>query len=111
VLVSHELVEVATDPQGGGFLGAKGTCDESGWCEIADVCESLSVLDGVTVQAYWSNRDHDCIAPGSAAPKHPFETRPSTRRSPASGVPTRVGTGHPCPGLGGSGQVGQREGE
>jgi hypothetical protein len=71
VLVSHELVEVATDPQGGGFLGANGTCDESGWCEIADVCESLSVLDGVTVQAYWSNRDHDCIAPGSAAPKHP----------------------------------------
>jgi hypothetical protein len=97
VLVSHELVEVATDPQGGGFLGANGTCDESGWCEIADVCESLSVLDGVTVQAYWSNRDHDCIAPGSAAPKHPSKPGGAPGDPPASGVPTRVGTGQPLP--------------
>jgi hypothetical protein len=68
-IVSHELVESATDPEGSGFRGAKGTCDEPGWCEIADVCESTwSMVDGVMVKGYWSNRDNDCVAPGSVAP-------------------------------------------
>jgi hypothetical protein len=92
VLVSHELVEVATDPQGGGFLGANGTCDESGWCEIADVCESTwSTVDGVTVQGYWSNQDNECIAPSSVAPD-PIEPEPV--------APARAGnmTIHPATG-------------
>jgi hypothetical protein len=74
-LVSHELVESATDPEGSGFLGVKGTCDESGWCEIADVCESLATVDGVMVQAYWSNRHDDCIVPGGVA-LEPIEPEP-----------------------------------
>jgi hypothetical protein len=68
-IISHELVEAATNPDGHGFLGVKGTCgDRSGWCEIADVCESTwSTVDGVTVQGYWSNQHNDCIAPSSDA--------------------------------------------
>jgi hypothetical protein len=95
-LISHELVEAATDPDGGGFLGVNGTCNEPGWCEIADVCESRwSKVDGVAVLAYWSNRDHDCIAPGSAAPKHPSKPSEAPGDPPTSTRPTRVGTGHP----------------
>jgi hypothetical protein len=93
--VSHELVEAATDPDGGGLLGLKGTCDEPGWCEIADVCESLSILDGVTVQAYWSNQHNACIVPGSAAPKHPSESGEAPGDPSASAGRTRVGTGNP----------------
>jgi hypothetical protein len=95
-LISHELVESATDPDGRGFLGVNGTCNEPDWCEIADVCEpNLSTVDGVAIQAYWSNRDHDCIAPGSAAPKHPSKPGGAPRNPAASSVPTQVGTGHP----------------
>jgi hypothetical protein len=83
-IISHELVEAATDPDGRGFLGVKGTCDGPGWCEIADICEStLSTVDGITVQAYWSNQDNDCVAPGSVAPD-PVEPQPV--------APTRAGT-------------------
>jgi hypothetical protein len=81
-IVSHELVETATDPEGKGFLGVKGTCgDRSNWCEVADVCESAwSTVDGVTVQGYWSNRDNDCIAPGSVTPE---PVAPSQARHPS----------------------------
>ena len=87
--VSHELVEAATDPEGSGFLGVNGTCDEPGWCEIADdVCEStLSSVDGIIVQAYWSNRDNDCITPGSVAAPG---TRPGGPSSYRSGEPSEV---------------------
>ncbi len=105
-LISHELVESATDPDGRGFLGVNGTCNEPGWCEIADVCEpKLSKVDGVAIQAYWSNRDHDCIAPGSAAPstlrnqaEHPAiplpqacqpGSEPATQEAPDIGPTTR----------------------
>jgi hypothetical protein len=82
--VSHELIESATDPEGNGFRGATGTCDEPGWCEVADICEStLSTVDGITVEAYWSNRDNDCVTPGGVAPE-PVGRKPV--------VPTRAGT-------------------
>jgi hypothetical protein len=75
-LVSHELVESATDPDGSGFLGINGTCHETGWCEIADVCEgTLATVDGIMVQAYWSNQDNECVVPGSVPPK-PVEPEP-----------------------------------
>jgi hypothetical protein len=87
-LVAHELVESATDPEGSGFLGVKGTCDEPGWCEIADVCESTwSMVDGVMVKAYWSNRDNDCIVPSSVAPEPIAPTR-------GGNVTIRPTTGH-----------------
>src|SRR5262245_29522411 len=85
-LISHELVESATDPDGRGFLGVNGTCNESGWCEIADVCEpELSKVDGVAIQAYWSNRDHDCLAPGRAAPNPRSKPGGAPADPPASG--------------------------
>ena len=65
-IISHELVESATDPDGSGFLGVNRTCDGPGWCEIADICESTwASIDGITVHAYWSNQDNACIAPSN----------------------------------------------
>jgi hypothetical protein len=93
--VSHELVESATDPEGSGFVGARGTCDESGWCEIADdVCEStLSRVDGIAVQAYWSNRDNRCVVPGGVTSQHaPAGRAPEDRDGGRSEVePPRPG--------------------
>ncbi len=62
-IISHELVESATDPEGSAFLGVAGTCSQGGWCEIGDVCSSTSTLDGVTVQSYWSNQAGQCAVP------------------------------------------------
>jgi hypothetical protein len=62
-IISHEVVESATDPEGTAFLGVAGTCSQGGWCEIGDVCSSTSVLDGVTVQSYWSNQAGACAVP------------------------------------------------
>ena len=62
-IISHEVVESATDPEGSAFLGVAGTCSQGGWCEIGDVCSSTSVLDGVTVQSYWSNQAGACTVP------------------------------------------------
>jgi hypothetical protein len=59
-IISHELVESATEPEGSAFLGVAGTCSQGGWCEIGDVCSSTSILDGVTVQSYWSNQAGQC---------------------------------------------------
>jgi hypothetical protein len=62
-IFSHELVESVTDPEGSAILGIPGTCSQSGWCEIADVCYFNGVVNGVTVQAYWSNSDNGCVIP------------------------------------------------
>ena len=62
-IISHEVVEAATDPEGSAFLGVAGTCSQGGWCEIGDVCSSTAVLDGVTVQSFWSNQAAACIVP------------------------------------------------
>ena len=64
-ILSHELVESCTDPEGSAILGTSGTCNQGGWCEIGDVCEGINtVLNGVDVQKYWSQRDHACIVQG-----------------------------------------------
>jgi hypothetical protein len=62
-IISHEIVEAATDPEGSAFLGVAGTCSQGGWCEIGDVCSSTSVVDGVTVQSFWSNQAGACAVP------------------------------------------------
>lgn len=62
-IISHEVVESVTDPEGSAFLGVAGTCSQGGWCEIGDVCSSRSILDGVTVQSYWSNQAAGCVVP------------------------------------------------
>lgn len=70
-IMSHEIVEAATDPEGTGFLGVHGTCDGNGWCEIADICASTGVVDHVVVRSYWSNQDGECIVPGVGQPASP----------------------------------------
>jgi hypothetical protein len=69
-ILSHELVEAATDPEGTAIVGVPGTCGaQEGWCEIGDICEDCAqcygTVNGVKVQAYWSDRDQACIIPGS----------------------------------------------
>ena len=92
-VISHELVESATDPEGSGFRGVEATCDEPGWCEIADVCESnWSMIDGILVRGYWSNRDDDCIVPGGVAPR-PVAPR-SVAPSRAGNLPIQPTAGH-----------------
>jgi hypothetical protein len=70
-IMSHEIVEAATDPEGTGFLGVHGTCDGNGWCEIADICASTGVVDHVVVRSYWSNQAGECIVPGVGQPASP----------------------------------------
>jgi hypothetical protein len=67
-IMSHELVEAVTDPEGSAILGVTGTCSPGGWCEIADICPATGVLDGVTVESYWSNLAGGCVVPMS--PNH-----------------------------------------
>lgn len=61
---SHELVEAVTDPEGNAIMGDAGSCYGGGWCEIGDVCQgNVGQSNGVTVQAYWSQRDGVCVIP------------------------------------------------
>ena len=63
-IFSHEIVEAATDPEGNAILGDAGSCYGGGWCEIGDVCQgNTGMSNGVTVQAYWSQRDNACVIP------------------------------------------------
>ena len=62
-IFSHELVETCSDPEGSAILGVAGTCNQSGWCEIGDVCNSTGRVNGVQVQSYWSQRGGVCILP------------------------------------------------
>jgi hypothetical protein len=62
-ILSHEVVESATDPEGSAWLGVAGTCSQGGWCEIGDVCSSTGILNGVTVQSFWSNQAAACAVP------------------------------------------------
>lgn len=72
-ILTHEVVESCTDPEGSAILGTQGTCNQTGWCEIGDVCYINEVIDGVTVQRYWSQNDGTCIAP-----QWPVETFPQS---------------------------------
>lgn len=72
-VLSHELVESCTDPEGSAILGVAGTCSGGGWCEIGDVCQGTSgVLNGVTVQSFWSNNDGKCIIPNWPNVTYPY---------------------------------------
>jgi hypothetical protein len=72
-VLSHELVESCTDPEGSAILGVAGTCSGGGWCEIGDVCQGTSGnLHGVTVQSFWSNNDGKCIIPDWPNVAYPY---------------------------------------
>ncbi len=63
-IFSHELVEACTDPEGSAILGINGACREDSWCEIGDVCEhKVNVVNGITLQSYWSQHDGSCVLP------------------------------------------------
>jgi hypothetical protein len=75
-IISHEVVESATDPEGSTILGVPGTCSPGGWCEIADICPATGVLDGITVESYWSNLAGGCVVPHVAEPAVKDDTVP-----------------------------------
>jgi hypothetical protein len=77
-ILSHELVETCTDPEGDGWTG--NVCSQSGWCEIGDVCNTSAVVDGVTVQRYWSNFDGQCVVPTDAVVKTDKDDKDSKDR-------------------------------
>jgi hypothetical protein len=62
-IFSHELVESVTDPEGTAVTGVPGTCNQSGWCEIGDICNATGMVNGVVVQSYWSDEDQACVIP------------------------------------------------
>jgi hypothetical protein len=66
-IITHELVESVTDPEGSAILGVAGTCSQDGWCEIADICPDPRIVDGVAAAPYWSNLAGACIAPDRAS--------------------------------------------
>jgi hypothetical protein len=70
-ILSHEIVEAATDPDGTGFRGIAGACDQDAWCEIADACTGTAVVDGITVWPYWSNQTGGCVATTMPTPGSP----------------------------------------
>jgi hypothetical protein len=66
-IISHELVESITDPEGSAVLGVAGACRQGGWCEIADICPDPVIVDGVAAAPYWSNLAGACVAPDRAS--------------------------------------------
>ncbi len=58
---SHELVEALSDPEGDGIQ--VNPTNGSNWNEIGDACQSTGLVNGVTVQSYWSQSDRACVIP------------------------------------------------
>ena len=94
-IMSHEIVEAATDPEGSGFLGVPGTCSQEGWCEIADICGLTDVVDGVTVGSFWSDVAGECVVPTASEPSRSYLAAHSGQmRSPQrGGFPTVLRSG------------------
>lgn len=62
--LSHELAEIATDPNGGDGIRQTAGATQAGGGQIGDVCTSWCDDDsGVRVQAYWSQLDGACALP------------------------------------------------
>jgi len=58
---SHEVVEALTDPEGDGIQ--VNPTNGNAWNEIGDACRSTGLVNGVTVQSYWSQSDKACVIP------------------------------------------------
>jgi hypothetical protein len=97
--LSHEVVESATDPEGSGFRGVAGACDQDGWCEIADVCSATPMLNGITVWSYWSNQTGGCVVPALPPRGHPA-INPESADAPPRGLPQDIGDPRPVGFLG-----------
>jgi len=62
---SHELAEALSDPEGNGIQ--VNPTNSTNWNEIGDACRSTGLLNGVTVQSYWSQRDQACVMPNNVS--------------------------------------------
>jgi hypothetical protein len=100
-IISYELVESIIDPEGSAVRGTSSTCEQSGWCEIADVCFDTSLVNGVAVSPYWSEHAHACIAPIRPHHRCDCRTRESSeetanhryaRRRQLPSAPSQAGT-------------------
>ena len=60
---SHEVVEALTDPEGDGVQ--VNPTNPTNWNEIGDVCATTGLVNGVTVQSYWSQSDQACVIPAN----------------------------------------------
>jgi hypothetical protein len=60
---SHELVETLSDPEGDGIQ--VNPTNPNNWNEIGDVCVTTGLVNGVTVQSYWSQSDRACVIPAN----------------------------------------------
>jgi len=60
---SHELVEALSDPEGDGVQ--VNPTNASNWNEIGDVCATTGLVNGATVQSYWSQSDRACVIPAN----------------------------------------------
>ncbi len=58
---SHEVVEALSDPEGDGIQ--VNPTNANAWNEIGDACSSTGLVNGVTVQSYWSQVDKACVIP------------------------------------------------
>jgi hypothetical protein len=58
---SHELVEACTDPEGDAIQ--VNPTNPNSWNEVGDICRSVGLVNGVSVQSYWSQRDQACVIP------------------------------------------------
>lgn len=92
-VLSHEIVEVISDPEPDDDTRAwVMNRSLNGGNEIGDACaNTIDVLDGVTVQAYWSQALRGCVIPFKPAPTLTFITPASS--PPQGGASIRlVGT-------------------
>lgn len=65
---SHELVEAITDPEGQDRAWVMNR-KINGGVEIGDACNhAVDLVDGITVQAYWSERHKACVIPKGRGP-------------------------------------------
>jgi hypothetical protein len=96
-ILSHELVEALTDPQGSAVLGVSGTCEQAGWCEIADICPGAAVVNGVAVDPYWSERARTCVAIDLASSTVPPQPRTARGAAAPNACPTSVPRARPRP--------------
>src|SRR5437764_693136 len=60
---SHELVEALSDPEGNGIQ--VNPTNATNWNEIGDVCSTTGLVNGATVQSYWSQSDRACVIPAN----------------------------------------------
>ena len=71
-IISHEIGETITDPDPLNTFGPNAQAwGNSQGLEITDPCEDIPALeyaDGLDVEAYWSNSDDRCVAPGITVP-------------------------------------------